>query len=584
MSSSTKLKILLVTLLLVGVEGLVCLVAIFVIPADPTNQFAFGYSFFRLVMVAAVLVGALLSFRLAWRSYRDRPFARRLMVLLSSHIGFVGLLVVASISLAFCLNWRFAVLERQASFLRIFPLVLFIFLASAHALILMILEPGKEKERNLSLMALLLLLGFFYLNSTLHYSMVNREYWLSDQEAYLQFAKAVKVNGFPYSGDRVFMPAYPYLQAAFLNPNADMAVVYANGKLVNIALSIVLLVGLFLIVCKFLSTNLSIFFTLLIAFTLYIYKAAYVQPELLYYFLSFTTFLLMMKLLVRPRWDLAILTGLLLGLAHLTKASILPGVIIFVFFMTAKTVYEKIWLRRNWREVSSTLIPLVLVPIFFLASVSSYLFESKERYGQFFYNVSSTFYIWYDSWGEAVEGTKAHGDSTGWPNMPAGDVPSLTKYLHEHSLADVSRRFGAGFVDQAGNILFTFALVSFPLIFFVALIILLFQQWPRALKLIRSYLIPLSFAITYFVSYLALFAWYGPIADYADRRFTYGLYIPLLFSVFFALQMLATPHKRSNKPLSSWLPKLYTSVAILLAADVLLRLPVQLTSFHWFGK
>jgi hypothetical protein len=580
MPSSTKLKNLVITLLLIGLEGLACLAAIFVIPADPTNQFAFGYSFSRLVMVAAVFVGVFLSLGFAWGSHRDRPFAQRLMGLFSSQIVFTGLLVVASISLAFCLNWRFAILERQASFLRIFPLVLFIFLASAHALILILVEPGKEKERNLSLTALLLVLGFFYVNSTLHYSMVNREYWLSDQEAYLQFAKAVKVNGFPYSGDRNFMPAYPYLQAVFLNPTADIAVAYANGKLVNIALSLALLIGLFLIVHKFLSTNLSVFFTLLIAFTLYIYKAAYVQPELLYYFLSLTTFLLMTKLLIRPRWDLAILAGLLLGLAHFIKASILPSIIIFVFFIVVKIVYEKIWLKRKWSQVNSILVPLMLVPVVFLASISPYLIESKERYGQFFYNVNSTFYIWYDSWGEAVQGTKAHGDSVGWPNILAEDIPSLNKYLHEHSLADISSRFGLGFVDQASNILFTFALISFPLFFFVALIILLFQRWPQAQRLIRAYIIPLSFVTTYFVSYLVLFAWYGPIADYADRRFTYGLYTPFLFSVLFVLHRLTTS---GDKP-PNWLPKFYVCMTILLATDVLLRLPMQLTSFHWFGK
>lgn len=51
-------------------------------------------------------------------------------------------------------------------------------------------------------------------------------------------------------------------------------------------------------------------------------------------FLSFLSFLLMTALLLRPSVSLGIATGVVLGLTHYAKASVIPGFLIFagVFF------------------------------------------------------------------------------------------------------------------------------------------------------------------------------------------------------------------------------------------------------------
>jgi hypothetical protein len=64
------------------------------------------------------------------------------------------------------------------------------------------------------------------------------------------------------------------------------------------------------------------------------------------------------------------------------------------------------------------------------------------------------------------------------------------------------------------------------------------------------------------------------------------LVIPFLFCAFFVLQTLTKndPKKRKSQSSARWLPAFYSAVAILLAADILLRVPIQLSAFHWFGK
>ena len=80
----------------------------------------------------------------------------------------------------------------------------------------------------------------------------------------------------------------------------------------------------------------------------------------------------------------------------------------------------------------------------FLLLLSPYLIESKAKYGAYFYNVNTTFYIWYDSWDEAKAGTLAAGDHLGWPDLPDEEIPSLQKYLDEHSAVEILHRFRDG--------------------------------------------------------------------------------------------------------------------------------------------
>ena len=51
--------------------------------------------------------------------------------------------------------------------------------------------------------------------------------------------------------------------------------------------------------------------------------------------------------------------------------------------------------------------------------LSPYLRTNKTVFGRYFYNVNTTFYVWYDDWPQASVGTIKHGDDVGWPKMAA---------------------------------------------------------------------------------------------------------------------------------------------------------------------
>ena len=574
-----------VVLALFGLQGLVCLIALLLIPTDPSNTVFFGFSVIRLAMALALLIGSAALLTSAVLVSRNKNFYVSVSGILANSRIFLFLLAAGLFGVALSMNWPFAAPEFLAAYTRAFPLILFITLFCVQGSVLHLFLPGKEKERYLALAALTVLLVLTYLLATTHYSQINREHWLSDQDAMLQFVRALKDSKYTYTGSRDFMPGFPLLASPFMDTTLPDGSLFAQGKVVNILLSLSFLSGIFLFVRKSFNLLLSTLFVFIVAFTLFIYKAPYFQPELTYYFLSFGAFVLMLEVFRRPNFLPAAGVGLLLALAHYTKASALPAIALFFVAMIAQGFYLGFVRDRNWRVATRIFAIAMTAALAFLLPLSSYLRESKETYGSYFYNLNSSYYVWFDSFGKAKASDQTFNYAFGKPDVPDSELPSLQNYIRTHDLGEILDRFQKGFVNQASNWFYTFGLVSFPLLFLAALGALLIQRRQRAWALIKEQPVLTLFLFFFFAGYSTLFAWYGPIADYADRRFTYGLYLPLLFCIFLAMQALAKKDKRQTKSSSPiWLPAFYGGAAMLLAVDLLLRVPYQFLDFHWFGK
>jgi hypothetical protein len=242
-------------------------------------------------------------------------------------------------------------------------------------------------------------------------------------------------------------------------------------------------------------------------------------------------FLGMFALLKKPTYGLTILTGITAGLAHLTKASILPGLVTFAVVYGFGLTLD--WLRSRQAslpervELARKLLALPLVLVFFLATLYPYISTSKRVFGKYFYNVNSTFYIWYDSWQEARQGTRAYGDRVGWPDMPADQIPSLGKYLREHTLEQIGERFFRGGRLVWKEVSQSYGYLPYVLIYAGLLALAAIACWRQAANIIRADPLPLLFAGFYFSAYLLLYFWYAPIA--AGNRLILAQFLPLMF-------------------------------------------------------
>lgn len=389
---------------------------------------------------------------------------------------------------------------------------------------------------------ILIIVGLYWCGAVEQLARVNTDMNSTDQSAYMNYARSLYKSNYTFTGGRNRMPVYPSLQSLFYRPDMTDEAFFTRGKYINLVLSLGLLAGLAFVFRQFFSWLHSLNLVLIVAFTVFIFKASYFQAELLFYFLNFCLFLLMWKFLQRMSWRLAILTGIVAGLAHLTKASILPGLIIFMVLAGIKWGWVTLRSRHSCGDaiptkfILSHLLAVLLVGAFFLITVFPYINTSKRVFGHYFYNVNSTFYIWYDSWEEAKQGTRAHGDRVGWPDMPPEEIPSMSKYLREHTLQQIIGRFVDGGQRVRNSVVDSYGYFKYIVVYLCLFIIAFLRSWRRARQAVMSNPFLYLFLALYFAGYILLYFWYAPIVS--GNRFILAQFIPFMFTVSYGLHTL----------------------------------------------
>lgn len=367
---------------------------------------------------------------------------------------------------------------------------------------------------------------------------VNTDPGQRDQNAYIGYAEDLLNEDYSHVGNRNRMPVYSFLLSFALNPAELREVAFVRAKYFSVGLSLALLAAIGALFFRSFSPLEASTLLLITAFALYIFRAAYVQPELLYYTLVAFLFVSMLRYLTRPSIGLAVAIGVLAGLAHLTKASVLPGLVLFLLVAFGWGLGRALRDARRTRGVPiesfSHAVNLALVVGFFLLTVFPYIKNSWYRFGRPFYNVNSTFYVWYDTWEEVERGTKTQGDRSGWPDMPASQIPSYGKYIREHTPGDMVGRLlhGASLtIDEAVG---SYGYAKYIVLFSLALLLALGLNRRRLGDGFRRYPQVAIFLIVYFVAYAVLYAWFAQIVD--GNRLVLALLAPLLLSLAYGIR------------------------------------------------
>lgn len=386
---------------------------------------------------------------------------------------------------------------------------------------------------------------FYYLGATEHARVVNVSRARSDQSGYQWDAVAVYMmwHGSPPTliGERNRMPVYAGFQALFYDPALSPDQFFEVGKKWNIRLSLVLLALLYAIFSWHLPPLVSMNLTLIVAFGYFVFKAGYMQAELLFYFLVFITFLTFCYLLKRrgpaESAGLGISAGVLAALAHLTKAAVLPLVAIF---LTVYGTREFVLLARSWRHDAPgsrrdafisfgwRAAGAALLIASFLAVMYPYISNSKRVFGRYFYNVNTTFYVWYDDWPAASIGTYSHGDGVGWPTMPAQQIPGMRKYWRRHTVGQIVDRVTDGVIEMVTVSYRLYSHLKFVVMYVIFALALIAANWPVFKQVIRGNAAIFVFMLLYAVVYLAAIAFYKPISGTTSRMLLAHI-APLMF-------------------------------------------------------
>lgn len=357
-----------------------------------------------------------------------------------------------------------------------------------------------------------------------------------DQEAYLNYARRMRESSYTATGDRNRMPIYPFLQSLLDRPELTLEERFERGKRFNTALAIVLLAALVAAMKNRLGFPMAATLAAIAAFTVFVYRAPYVQAELLYYTLSFLSFLLFVEVLLRPRAWVAILAGVAAGAAHLTKAALLPGLALFLAVMLILSTWNLIR-RREARGFVS----LALVTLSFLIVLYPYISTSKKVFGRWFYNVNTTFYMWYDTHEQVMTGTRIHGDRQGWPDLPREEIPTMSRYFREHSSSQILSRVTGGLAKAHRSALRSYGYYKFVLLFagfaFFALVLSEFgaiaaasyaPSAARASAWRAENVGAVIFATGWIGGYLILVAWVSA-TNPGITRLSLQVFLPLMF-------------------------------------------------------
>ena len=266
----------------------------------------------------------------------------------------------------------------------------------------------------------------------------------SDQRAHIRFARRAYQTDFAYTGRRNYMPLFAFLQAALNSPELDDEAFFQRGKHINVGLSVVALASLTLLFYRKFSQLYTFCAILTIGFLAFSFKAPFFQPEILSYTLFGFAFILSVEALFAPKRYKYVGAGALFALAHLTKANVLPALIVFSASHALLLFVMALNGQLNRRSAPRILLNALLPLMTFMILLFPYFQESKVNYGDYFYNVNTRIYPWYDSWDEADDATRAVGGYAGFLQLPADEMPGLQKYLREHSLEQIIERLRQG--------------------------------------------------------------------------------------------------------------------------------------------
>jgi hypothetical protein len=476
----------------------------------------------------------------AWSSLavNGRAFKLLTFAFYLSVLAGVAVLVNGSIRT----NWEPGILSRLFSN-RGYLLFLWLSLIALQALLVhFVLSPeavGKKLGVLLVGAVLLILSLTYWYGAEAQLLVYNVNRYSTDQSAYMQYARDLRESGYRYPGDFNRMPLYPWLQSLLLQRELTDPEFFLYGKYLNLLLSMIALFGVAAIFFVAFRPLHALNLTAIVAFYVLVYKAGWFQSEVVFYFLSFLLFLLMLRLLHKPSWAGSVAAGVVAALAHLTKASILPGFVLFIAVAVIRGGVQ--WFRSRRRpaprqppeRIRQSILAAPLAGLIFLAAIFPYLRTSRLITGRYFYNVNSTFYIWYDSWEEAMAGTRAHGDRVGWPDMPPEEIPSMTKYFREHTAEQIVSRLANGGAKVMKRVADSYGYLDYVQVYAAGVLLACILRWRQARQLIRDNALPLVFAIAYVSMYVLLYFWYAPIA-YGDRLIL-ALFLPLMYALSLAL-------------------------------------------------
>ena len=444
----------------------------------------------------------------------------------------------------------------------------------------------RTGPRAFALAAALALVALYLYGAWRHGSYINTVWDTKDQSPYLRQAKDWAEGLRPNDGARG--PGYFALCSLIWSKGLSKGEFFARAKDFNVWLS---LGGLAILAVAFrlaLSRVTAIVLTIVVAFTCVLFYAPYVKAEALYYAIFAASFVLGNVALERVSWRAALGAGALLGVAHLLKPATLPLVATFTLATVAAVAAEAL-LRKHTARPSHSLARRVACLSVFLGSfatvTSPYLAQNAQRFGHSTYNVNTSFYIYYDNWGEVQHGTAGHGDRQGWPDLAPKDIPSWSWYRKTHPWSEIRARLEKGVTKDLENASEAWGFLRYACIGVFLLVLAVAVTKRPVLRAVLRSPGPLVFSATTIVGLGVGCVWFYSV--HPGLRFMLIVYPLVLFAAAYGIEHLAcasqglTGYLRKLPAPRLWLPLSFGLMLVYDIPAIVMQLVTTQVSAGW---
>lgn len=312
---------------------------------------------------------------------------------------------------------------------------------------------------------------------------------------------------------------------------------------------------------------------LLGAFGAFLPRAAYFQPEPLFYMFFFLTWVACISALTHNSLWIYGLIGVLGGIAYMAKGSISPLLMVFVGVSSLRCLWEMIIVRRRGFVLGSSnlwhwrnhLVGLVILVMAHLMTIGPRLTDAHEKFGDAFHSYPA-YWMWMDQFSpDCYEWMDKHNTREELEAILPADKPSLGWYLQRHSGQDAINRLQ----DNTWNRLSEFfwpkqtkisekienqkpwkgilewrgVYLLWLMGILLGMLGILFLAAPKAehvghMVFRHGVIAKLLFISGAFGIYSLAYGWYAPIAHGSGDRFMLSLYLPVVFSLIWGAEAI----------------------------------------------
>lgn len=421
---------------------------------------------------------------------------------------------------------------------------------------------------------------------------------------------------FPHRTDGVVNPLWPWVAAWLADeshvPSADNEVSEADraffnrGRNFHVGWTLGALIMIGIAAARSLSLPATLNVVLLVGFGALLPRAAYFQPEPLFFVLFLATWVTCLQALHRNGLWIHAVMGVFGGLAYLAKGSVQPLLMVYVAISTARWAWgwietwrgrdggTTLWLRRNhW-------LALIMMSFFFLMTAGPRLVYSAKTFGDPFHSFPG-YWMWFDDFKDAYAWMGKHNTKAALEAMPKSERPSFANYASTHTPEQMWSRLIDGTKVKIGELLApptTLRGTKQPkpwkgvlewrgwylgglVCIFAGLAIALRWRCPPPVNAAQR-LHPETAAKTLFVlaavaGYSLAYGWYTPIGR--GDRFMLSLYAPLVVSLVWAGESML--RRAQRRQCAGWIPHAYHAAHAALALAITWRL-VEILQHPYF--